>query len=61
MARTCVHSVQHMATRHIYIPDADMPKLKRLERKLKQRRSNLSRWMVEMVLKTLAEMLNGGK
>ena len=50
-----------MATRHIYIPDADMPKLKRLERKLKQRRSNLSRWMVEMVLKTLAEMLNGGK
>ena len=50
-----------MATRHISIPDADMPKLKRLERKLKQRRSNLSRWMVEMVLKTLAEMLNGGK
>lgn len=47
-----VHTIWHMR-KGVYIPDQDLPFVRRLERILKKRRLSLSAWFVQAVLAEL--------
>lgn len=45
----------NVARKNLYVPDADMPKVRRLERMLKLDRMSLSEWFIRRAIEALAQ------